>query len=52
MNKAYITDDQLLELAKVGVIALVDEATGYQKERNPSELMDEYKKSSRKEGKK
>jgi hypothetical protein len=33
-----MTDEELLALAKIGVFALVDEATGYQKERKPGEL--------------
>jgi len=36
--KKRMTDEELLRLAKIGVIALVDEATGYQKERRPGEL--------------
>ena len=35
-------------MAKIGLFALVDEATGYQEERKPGELMDEYKKSIKK----
>jgi hypothetical protein len=34
----YATQAEIMALARVGINALIDEATGYQKERNPNDL--------------
>lgn len=41
-----MTDEELLRLANVGIVALVDEATGYQKRRKPRELKEIYNKNT------
>jgi len=40
----YATHDEMIALAKTGIDALIDEATGYQKIRPPNDLRERYKK--------
>ena len=45
-------DKDKLDLAKIGIIALMDEATGYQKQRKPENLKEIYLKMKARKDKK